>query len=238
MNDLINITDKDIISIVGSGGKTSLMYRIARHLSDKKVLLSTTTKIKIPTSDLYDYIAFNEEEALKVSNYDNKGIYLLAHKINEEKFKTLDDRCLNEIVGKFNNVILEADGAKEKLIKGWNENEPVIFKDTTKTIGVVNLDTIGLLINEENVHRLDKFLDITKKKIGDNIDIECLVSLISADNGLFKNFLGKKVLFINGVETKAKEIVAKEIGKTLRDRAFSIDYIIAGSIIKGVFFEL
>lgn len=238
MNDLINIKNKDVVSIVGSGGKTSLLYNIAKSTSNNKILVSTTTKIKIPDNSFYDYISFNEQDFVTISKSKHKGIYILANKLNDEKLKSMRIDILDEIVDEFDLTILEADGSKEKLIKGWNDTEPVILEKTTKTIGIINLDVIGKVINEENVHRIDKFLDITCTKINDLIDKECLIKLIMNKNGLFKNSKGQKILFINAVEDEDKIFLAKEISKELRNRGFELDYIIAGSIFEGVFFSL
>ncbi|MGL5822362.1 MAG: selenium cofactor biosynthesis protein YqeC [Sarcina sp.] len=238
MNDLINIKNKDVISIVGSGGKTSLLYNIAKSTSNNKVLVSTTTKIRIPDNCFYDYIAFNEQDSITMSKSKNKGIYILANKLNDEKLESIEIDILEKIVDEFDLTILEADGSKEKLIKGWNDTEPVILEKTTKTIGIVNLDVVGKIINDENIHRIDKFLDITCTKINDLIDKECLIKLIMNKNGLFKNSKGQKILFINAVETKEKMILAQEISKKLRHQGFELDYIIAGSIVEGVFFNI
>ena len=57
-------------------------------------------------------------------------------------------------------VIIEADGSKRKALKGWAQYEPVIVSGTDITIGLLSLETIGAKINSENIHRLDKFIDI------------------------------------------------------------------------------
>jgi probable selenium-dependent hydroxylase accessory protein YqeC len=47
------LTEGGVVSIVGAGGKTSLMFRIARELSQagESVLTTTTTKILMPGKD-------------------------------------------------------------------------------------------------------------------------------------------------------------------------------------------
>ena len=81
MNDVFKIKDKDVVSIVGSGGKTTLMNYLAKEFNKRKVLVSTTTKIRIPSQGFYDFIAFNKEEADAIKNINNKGIYVLGSKI-------------------------------------------------------------------------------------------------------------------------------------------------------------
>ncbi|MGD8335356.1 MAG: hypothetical protein PVF86_00975, partial [Desulfobacterales bacterium] len=47
----LGLKDGGVISIVGAGGKTALMYRMARELASRgdRVLTTTTTKIRWPT---------------------------------------------------------------------------------------------------------------------------------------------------------------------------------------------
>ena len=60
LKELFHINKGDIISIVGTGGKTSLMFKLANELkSDLNVLVSTSTKIKIPSPDKYNYLYTN-----------------------------------------------------------------------------------------------------------------------------------------------------------------------------------
>ena len=235
MNSLISIKNNDVISIVGSGGKTSLLYNISKSIYKKKILVSTTTKIKVPPDSFYDYIALNEKDFNALRYNSSKGIYVFANKIENNKLESLDLDYLKNLITDFEITILEADGAKEKLLKGWNDNEPVILDNTTKTIGVINLDTIGICINAMNVHRLDKFLAITGCLEGDIVNVDCLVNIISSENGLFKNALGERILFINGLEEEGKEVVAREVARKLREKHFKLDYIVAGSILRGVF---
>ena len=55
--DTFKISKKDIITIVGAGGKTSLMYSASSLLrKDYKVLVTTTTHIYIPDKSIYDEI--------------------------------------------------------------------------------------------------------------------------------------------------------------------------------------
>ena len=57
---------------------------------------------------------------------------------------------------------------------GWRDSEPVIYPKTTKTIGVVDISSIGLDINEENIHRVDRFLDIINDYSTNKVNIEHL----------------------------------------------------------------
>lgn len=207
LSSLLDFKDREVISIVGAGGKTTLMFRLASELRRmNKLLVSTTTKIYVPREEEYDFITVGQKGLEEFTSKKEKGIYVYGDLINNEgKLVCLSSENLLGISDNFDITLYEADGSKGKPIKGWNANEPVIEKGTTKTIGVLSIESLGLEINEINIHRIDEFLRLTGEKIGNNISVETLVSVICSSQGLFKNSCGEKILFINKIETKEQK---------------------------------
>lgn len=279
--DTFKISNKDIITIVGAGGKTSLMFSASSLLrNDYKVLVTTTTHIYVPDKNLYDeMIMLSDIKKNKISrenqkydneNYNNEkyhniirnnknGVYVIGNyivndsninKINRSncnidnsnekvpKIKGLTFDQLDKILPYFDIVIIEGDGSKEKCLKGWNDAEPVIYPKTTKTIGVVDINSIGLYINEENIHRLDRFLEIINKNLPKVVELTHLKNLTLHENGLFKIYKGKKILFINKVENSSNKIHALNLIEDIKNENSSyIDKFVYGSIFKNEFIE-
>ena len=161
-----NIEKGDIITITGAGGKTSLMFSLAKKLSNLgKVLVTTTTKIFVPK--LEDF------EEMKISDKKFKGlgknIFIYGEKIENNKVHSLSYEEIFQLKEKFDFILIEGDGAKEKKIKAWNDTEPCIPNFSTKVIGVVNLDIKDLELKEENIHRFElfkeKFFDYIEGKV-------------------------------------------------------------------------
>ena len=237
--DTFKIKDKDIITIIGAGGKTSLMYSASSLLRNKyKVLVTTTTHIYIPDKNTYD-------EIIMISDYTNKyyqsilennknGVYVVGNYIvNNCKIKGLTFEMLDEIIHHFDIVIIEGDGSKEKSLKGWNDLEPVIYPKTSKVIGVLDITSIGLDINEENIHRVDRFLDIINDYSANKVTIEHLEKIVLNENGLFKINKGENILFINKVESTIDKINVLNLIKNIKCKKNSnISNYIYGSIHK------
>lgn len=226
--------EKDrVISIVGAGGKTTLMYTLAEELKNSsKVLVTTTTRIYAPRKEQYEYMALGYKNLCGLRCSGNKGIYVYGSLIDEENKliapvpKTLDEQALY-----FDYILIEADGSKRKPIKGWKDSEPVICSSTQKTIGVISIEVIGQLISEYNVHRIEEFVDIVNSKRDEVITIENVSSLIFHQRGLFKDAKGEKVLFINKVEERREKILAKRLLKNIAKKNNNyIDKIIFGSL--------
>jgi hypothetical protein len=133
---------RQVVSIVGSGGKTTLLWALARALvsPEARVLVSTTTKIWPPKAD----------ELLP-------GV-TVAGTVNAVTGK-LEAPPLNELrvlCACFDYVLLEADGAAGKPLKAWAAYEPVVPDYTTMTIAVLPL-CAGMIIGLDAVHRLPLF---------------------------------------------------------------------------------
>ena len=201
ISKVLNIEKNCVISITGAGGKTSLMFNLAKELKELgRVLVTTTTKIYVPKDDQFDFLVDGERE--KNLSWEglkevNNGIWVYGETINEDgKLTAIDEKKLKDIIGYFDYVLIESDGAKGKRLKGWRWDEPVISRFTTCTMGVLDGQTLHMDINENKVHRLEKFLGSHEG----TIEVEDLIEVIFNEKGLFKNSRGKRVLFINKID--------------------------------------
>ncbi|GAA0121812.1 selenium cofactor biosynthesis protein YqeC [Clostridium faecium] len=209
------------------------MFTLAEELrASNKVLVTTTTKIYAPEKSTYDFICIGEENCSIYDDHNENGIYVYGSFINEkDKLIGFNKEFLDTKFEYFHYSIIEADGSKRKPIKGWQENEPVICKNTTKTIGILDITSIGKIINEVNVHRIDHFTNISSGKLGEKISIPMICSLITHPLGLFKDSKGEKILFINKVENQHTSILANELIKHLSSKPnLFIDKIVIGSL--------
>lgn len=233
ISDILNLRKGSVLSIVGAGGKTSLMMNLAEELHPcNKVLLTTTTKIRFPDKMSYDFICIEEENYSTYDHFLRNGVYVYGRSINNEnKLIGLNKEFLDKKFKYFDYSLIEADGSKRKPIKGWRENEPVICKNTSKTIGVLDITCIGKIINNLNVHRVHYFIKISNGKLNEKISVSMIASLITNPLGLFKNSLGEKILFINKVENQYNSLLAYELVKQLHSISNSlIDKIVIGSL--------
>lgn len=235
LSEILNLKRNSLVSIVGSGGKTTLMYLLANELkSNNKVLVSTTTKIYVPKKEEVDFIATGKAEYNHIKELNYNGIYAYGTCINDEnKLIGISKEDLKICINDFSYILVEADGSKKKSIKGWNETEPVIYDKTDVTIGIMSFESLGTIINDENVHRVAEFNKLTDSYLGETIGIKHFIRVIFGENGLFKNSKGEKVLFLNrieeGVDTDILKDLLDEIKKN-NNKYKLLDKIIFGSL--------
>lgn len=133
---------KNIISVIGAGGKTSLLHKMSDYYLEKKetVLLTTTTHMMLEKDTDISCDIFSIIERLKNDKY------CMAGKIcdgSNKKIQALPLEILKGIMPYADNILIEADGANHYSLKYPLESEPVIFEFTTDVYLVLGLWDIG-----------------------------------------------------------------------------------------------
>ena len=131
----MGLTSGDVVAIVGSGGKTSLLTRLAKENQHRRVLVSTTTKM------------------LRTELEQMTGAHLLHGtgangKVTAPPMEALETACAN-----FDLSLLECDGSKGLPLKGWAAHEPVVPVFATVTVGMLPLWPLGRPVGATTVHR-------------------------------------------------------------------------------------
>lgn len=156
-----------VIAFVGGGGKTTLIYELARELAGvgKQVLVTTTTHMKEPEKK------WEADHTVGVPCEEQSG---KIKGVSEEEYRKLKDRC--------DILLVEADGAKRKPLKAPAEHEPVIPKDADMVIGMAGASAIGKTI-EEGCHRAELVGKLLGKNITEVITVEDLVKVLKSEQG-------------------------------------------------------
>lgn len=231
--DAFQIRQKTVVALVGAGGKSSLMYLLARKARQAgwKVLVTTTTKVRLPEPGQCDFLdgggTLFDGEAIS-----RPGVYFSGRRDRDRsKVAAADPGRLQSRHHLFDLTLIEADGAAMKPLKGWNETEPVIPAWATHTIGVVDIQTVAREINDQLVHRLDIFLELVAAQCGDRVSIDHLCRLVRHPAGLFRRARTTTQLFVNKVEDET----ALRRANQLRDRLEPLA-VVAGSVQQGVLY--
>ena len=197
--DEFGIRRGDVVSIVGAGGKTTLMFRLANALraDGMRILVTTTTKIHVPMRGQYDYMFIGADSVFPPPK---PCICVLGAGINHRgKLTAPDAEDLRSLTKSFDVTLIEADGARERLLKAWAAHEPDVPIFTTKTVAVFNLALLGKLPSEETIHRLPIFLKLCELDEGEPISFNALRKLLTKPDGILKGATGCRILYINRV---------------------------------------
>jgi len=240
LRQAFNISPKEVISLVGAGGKTTLMFALARELASDKgcVITTTTTKILEPlTSESPFLLMAKDEEALLNLFLQNAGRYKHITLAREKLASGKLDGISPELVMKLSNlvqasyVIVEADGAARRPLKAPNATEPVIPDNTSLVIPVVGIDAIGRPLNDENVFRSEIASRLLGVPLGTIISAELAASLITQPQGIIKGSppRARVVPFINKMDLDKRLLKGRNLAsKILAARHPQIAKVVLG----------
>ena len=113
-----------VVSLVGGGGKTTLLYGLARLCAaeGQRVLVSTTTHIQRPSAN------YAPDEAVRDALWQ-AGTYAVAGS-PAENGKLTQPPGLSGWMAGADTVLLEADGAKHRPCKAPAAHEPVLLPES------------------------------------------------------------------------------------------------------------
>ncbi len=184
--DSLDLPGRGVVSLIGAGGKTSLMFRLARELagSGRTVLTTTTTNVHFPSkeqspvtlvTDTAEDLVARSGPLLKDHPHLSAGSVAVS---GTGKLKGFAATIIDEIwhAGCFDWIIVEADGARQLPIKASDTHEPVIPSVTTCIIHVTGLDALNTPLDDHHVHRAVIFSNNTGLHLGDRVDVRAMAA--------------------------------------------------------------
>ena len=207
---------RSVIAVVGCGGKTSFIEFLADRLRDKKVLVSTTTKIYPPK--IKDIVLCETLEQCE-EHEPGTGIQCMGL-LNRAggKLEALPEALLAHLQPRYDIVLLEADGSRGLPCKGWLANEPVVPDYCTHTVGLITMAALGKPVGDSTVHRLPEFFALTGVGEGQTITTAALEAMVCAPKGMFKNSAGKRYVIVNQAEDEATVAIAMSFLRTIKEK--------------------
>ena len=140
LHKLLGVT-RGVTAVIGSGGKTSLLYRLAEELRPcGTVLLATTTHIMRPPQYPFAETATQLRAALAAEGAACAGSYTPEGKLTAPAFDGWEQAA--------DFVLVEADGSKRLPAKAHEAWEPVLPPQRRRTICVLGASAFGQPIRQ------------------------------------------------------------------------------------------
>ncbi len=171
-----------VIAICGAGGKTTLMYYLAKYCacSGLKTLVATSTHIVM---DAEHYADNPDEVRMKFSQ---NRIAVVGERAAEGKLTACDEVTMEKYIAESDIVFVEADGSKHLPCKAPGDSEPVIPKQADIVIGVLGLTAMGRRIGDV-CHRKEIVCEILEKTENDILNYDDFIRLMTDERGIHKN---------------------------------------------------
>jgi molybdenum cofactor cytidylyltransferase len=219
----LRLGDAPQVAFVGAGGKSSALFAFARQF-DRPVIVTTSTHFAVEQLKLADrhLVVGHVSDIEKISAENFPAVTVMTGpEINDGRVSGLDAQSISAL-GAFARshslpLLIEADGARRRALKAPAAHEPAIPPFADAVIVVTGLSALGKPLNEEWVHRPERFAAISGLKIGDLISPNAIAKvLLDADGGL-KNIPAKarRVVLLNQAETPELEGAARGLAQNL-----------------------
>jgi probable selenium-dependent hydroxylase accessory protein YqeC len=215
----------EAVAIVGGGGKTSAMFRLAREVVEGGGRAITTTTTRIFAAQIV--LAPASVPAAEASP-ERVAAALAAHRTvlvigptdpSTGKADGIAPELFGDLRQWFRNACLlnEADGSRMRPFKAPAAHEPVIPFQTTLVVPVVGADIFGKPLHEDHVHRPELVSALTGAPLGTPITPEIVAGVLAHRHGGRKHVPegARVVVIINKVERLADRGPAHETAERL-----------------------
>lgn len=251
-----------VVAFVGGGGKTSLMFALARQLAASRglrVLCTTTTKMLPPvaprdsdavvsTDDLDD--ALGQVALAMHSSSDGAGfgggggrvVALVGAKRDQGGVRAcgVSAAWIPQFLraadrGCCDVVLVEADGSRRRPLKAPAPHEPVLPAGLTHAVAVCGIDALGAVLDEDDgaVFRVPEVAAVTGLALGSVLTAEALAACI-AQRGVW-GVPAAGVVFaccVNKCDDEPRAARAREVARCAERYAPDL-FIVAGQAERG-----
>lgn len=184
---------RGVTAVIGSGGKTGLLYRLAEELREKgSVILCTTTHIFPPA-----HVPVLEET-------DKVRAVICVGTPCENGKLTVPRQSIRELLSLADYIIVEADGSKGLPLKAHAPHEPVIPPEAENVICVVGASGLGRPVSQV-AHRPERYEALAESLIA---------TPAAAARVLEQEALHSRVL-VNQADSPARITAAKAMAEKL-----------------------
>jgi len=233
-----------MISLVGAGGKTTLMFSLARELRmlHRRVITTTTTKIYPPAMEESPRLLLGGPEVFPSLEEDliHYGhITWAAGRSTENKLlgSSLSDLSLLWARGWSDYLIVEADGSARRPIKAPNQNEPVVPLESTCFVSVFGLSALGQPLHSNWAFRPEIITRLTGVHPGTPITAEGLASLAAHPLGGLKGRGPdmRAVVFLNQMDSQPEGHPLRHLAEAILSKGQGqIERVLVGQLIPKI----
>jgi len=186
---------KAVVSLVGAGGKTTAMFRLAEELTSEgwRVVTTTTTMMRREGRCGHTILEAERHVLLEKARraLADFGRITVASGFSQADGKLIgiDPSLVDALVtlAEVDAVIVEADGAKGRSLKAPAPYEPVIPGSTSVLLPVAAADAVGRPLNERFVHRPEIVASLARAKLGQIITPDLVSAVLLHPEGGLKN---------------------------------------------------
>jgi molybdenum cofactor cytidylyltransferase len=232
---------KEVVTLVGGGGKTALMFRLADELAagGSRVVTTMTTRIFVGQMARAPARLIDRGEGALLAQLPavlaDHGHVLVAGgaDVEEDKAQGVSPDLIARIAAQpaVDAVIVEADGSRRLPFKAPAAHEPVVPSSTTVLVPMAGLDVLGRPLTADFVHRPALVAALTGAAEGDPVTPEMVAAVLAHPAGGAKGLPdgARLIPFLNKADDASRLAEARAIARSLLLRP-QVDSVVIGAL--------
>ena len=244
LDDAFALPKHGYVFLIGGGGKTTLMFTLAHHLSraGRTVVTTTSTKILYPAQADTARVIVDDDPARLVSRLRSelpgarhvtigKTVHAAEGKLCGYAAEELDYLRHAQVA---DYLLVEADGAAGRSLKAHHDYEPVVSAQADLVIAVIGADCIGQSLSDAAVHRAEHFGKLLNRALGTPVTVEDVTAIFFHPLGYLKAVppQAEVMVLISKAGAGPQRANAQRLAAALRaaDRSQRISRVVIGEL--------
>lgn len=224
------LRERELISLVGAGGKTTLMYALAKVLlsHNYRIITTTTTKIYPPEPEQSPGLILggvevfpNIKKVLDQYGHITWASGWTAGRTDKDKLAGVSPADLSALwtSGLTDFLIVEADGSAQRPIKAPGADEPIVPEETTLFISVLGLWALNKPLNEEFAFRPEIIRRLSGIPLKSPMTPEGIARLMVHPQGGLKGRLSgmRAVIILNQADLETEPGAGRRLAERIKE---------------------
>ena len=235
----LGVAPREIVALVGAGGKTSALYRLAHELlaTDRRVLATTTTHMRAPEPSAgWPLVVEPEADACLAAAAHALAHYgrvlVAAGRTPEGKLRGVPPAAVPGLAALADVTLVEADGARGLHLKAPAGHEPVIPTAATLVVPVVGLQALGSPLGSGAVHRPERVGALLGLPQESCLCVEHLAALLLNERGGLQGVPARArvVPLVNQADTPALRQAGRRVAQAVLRARWRVRQAVVASL--------
>lgn len=224
----LRMEESNCIAFAGSGGKTTALFQLARQLTPPVIVTAASHLGAWQVSMADRHVIANFPSAVDDLENDLSGVVLMTGSLDEDRTKPVSSDVLDSIrefcLERSLPLLIEADGSRQKPVKGWAEHEPPIPAFVEHVVTVAGLSGLGKPLGGEFAHRPELFSKLGGLQIGETIDANALTRVLLHEESSLKNIPphARRTVLLNQADNPELQASAGAMSQALLSKYHSV----------------
>lgn len=191
--EALDFRDRELVAFVGAGGKKTAMAHLVDVASRRGLAVGFTTTVHTPPLPGVPLVVEDAEDLPARLEEAPSPVAFAAERVPDpqradQKVRGFEPAVLGGLYGsgRFDWLLVKADGARRREFKAPGPDEPVIPRCASRVVPIASVRAIGEPLDAPAVHRPERVAAIAGVDGGDPITPGVLGRVLASEDGGLK----------------------------------------------------